>query len=276
MDNHVMVAFFDELEKIAADIDQAKLKELAGTLRPGDIVSFSPHAADQKSLKDLAMTSALSGAIRKATGSPYSHTAMIDSIDPDTGRIKIIHNYEQGKASGVSHAYLDEFADTTSFKFTRPRVSQDVAARAVEHARSAIGGSKYSKRDLIGMAPQEVVRNLRGQNAPVARVASAVTGLGSAAGAKLRKSCDPATGVCSYLPVHAYGQALGSEHDAARLLAGDVDYTGRTSVSPKMLAMSDELDHVGDYVPMNLNASVRGQAKKLLRDGAAARLRKLF
>jgi hypothetical protein len=264
-------SFRDELEKIAGEIDHDALSELSKKLRKGDIVSFKQHAADKKTLKDLAMTKALSGPIAKITGSPYSHTGLIDSIDPDTGRIKLIHNFEQGGAQGVAHQYLDELADSSSFKFSRPRVSEDVAGRAVDAARSAIGDGKYSRSDLVSMAPQEAVRRLSGENSLPSRVAAAVTGLQS--NVMKGKDCDPATGICSFLPVHAYGEAMGGAKDnAMRSLVGDVKYTGSTSVSPAMLASSDVMDHIGDYTPKNLNPSVSGQAAKLGLDAVKDRL----
>ena len=266
--------FYDELMKIAGEVDKDALKKLMPSLRGGDIVSFKQHAADKTNLKDLAMTTGLSKTISEVTGSPYSHTAMIDSIEPPSagfpdGRVKLIHNFEQGKSKAVAHQYLDELADSTSFNFKRPRVAKHVSDKAVESARKQVGKAAYSKADLLTMAPQEAARNYLGKDSKATKAVRKATGLVSKA-KNMQLKCDPNTGVCSFLPVSSYGEALGGKAKALKHLVGEgFDHTGNTSVSPAMLAQSLHMDEIGDYSPKNLNKSVRKQAVTLAKNEAA-------
>ena len=259
-------AFSEELIKLAGEKNVSELKRLQGLVRPGDIVSFKQHAADKTNLKDLALTAGLSSPISKVTGSPYSHTAMVDSIDPEKG-IRLIENYEGSTNKGVGHRWLNDMADSTTFKVTRPKgYTADEAQQAVEHARQAIGKSDYSKFDLLAMGPQEAARNVLGEESRTAKAVAAVTGAASNTKSVV-KNCDPATGVCSFLPVHSYGKVRGGAQEAVDNLVGSgTKFRGATTISPARLAEAGEL--IGEVSPLNQNKSVLRQGAKLTGEAA--------
>ena len=275
MNQYVLNAFYDEMMKLAGEIDEDAFKQLSKKVRMGDIVSYMQHAADQENLKDLAMTGLVSGPISKGTGSPYSHTGMVSRVLPD-GRIEVLDNYEGAAGKGVRRSYLNDVADSTSFHVRRPRVAPYVASAAADAAEAAIGHSDYSKADLLSMAPQEIARSVLGKDSKVTKAVRKATGLG----ARLRgaaQQCDPATGVCSFLPIHSYGEAMGGKQKATDLLLGSgLKYEGPTTASPAMLQASDAMDEIFSYSPKNRNKSALKQGVKLLREEAGSRLKKLI
>lgn len=274
MNQYALGAFYDEMMKIAGEIDEDAFKQMAKKVRRGDIVSYMQHAADKENLKDLAMTGLVSTPISKGSGSPYSHTGMVSQVLPD-GRIEVFDNFEGATGKGVRRSYLNDTANSTSFHIRRPRVAPYVASTAADAAEAAIGQSAYSKADLLSMAPQELARNVLGKDSKVTKAVRKATGVGS----RLRgaaQQCDPATGVCSFLPIHSYGEAMGDKKKATNLLLGSgLKYEGPTTASPAMLQASDAMDEIFDYSPRNLNRSAIKQGIELLREGAGARLRKL-
>jgi hypothetical protein len=268
-------SFRDELIKIAGDVDKDALNALGKKVRRGDIVNYMQHPADKTNLKDLAMTAGVSGPISKVTGSPYSHTAMISQVMPD-GRIEIIDNFEGATGKGVRKAFLNDVADSTSFHVRRPRVAPYVSSAAADAAEAAIGNSSYSKADLLSMAPQEAARNLFGEKNKVTKAARGLTGLQSTA-RNVVQNCDPATGVCSFLPIHAYGEVMGGKQKATETLLGSgTKYVGKTTASPAMLQASDAMDEIFSYSPKNRNKSALKQGVKLLSEEGTSRLKKLF
>jgi hypothetical protein len=275
MNEHIMYAFYDEMMKIAGEIDEDAFKRMGQKVRRGDIVSYMQHAADKESLKELAMTGALSAPISKATGSPYSHTGIVSRVLPD-GRIEMLDNYEGASGKGVRRSYLNDTADSTSFNIRRPRVAPYVSSAAADAAEAAIGHSDYSKADLITMGPQEVSRNVLGKDSKITKAIRGATGLGSRL-KNVAQDCDPATGVCSFLPIHSYGTAMGGKQEATDLLLGSgLKYRGPTTASPAMLQASDAMDEIFHYSPKNRNKSALKQGVKLLREEGASRLKKLF
>jgi hypothetical protein len=275
MNTYILDAFYDELVKIAGEIDEDAFDKMRKQVRRGDIVNYMQHAADKNDLKSLAMTAGVSGPISQATGSPYSHTGIVSRVLPD-GRIEVLDNFEGASGKGVRRSYLNDTADSTSFHVRRPRVMPNVASAAADAAEAAIGSSDYSKTDLLTMGPQEIARNVLGKDSKVTKAVRRATGLQS----RLRnavESCDPATGVCSFLPIHAYGEAMGGKQKATDLLLGTgTQYMGKTTASPAMLQASDAMDEIFSYAPKNKNKSVLRQGAKLLREEGAARLKKLF
>lgn len=259
-------AFSEELIKLAGEMNKAEIKRLQEMVRPGDIVSFRQHAADKTDLKDLLLTGGISAPISKVTGSPFSHTAMVDSIDPEKG-IKLIENYEGSTSRGVGHRWLNDMADSTTFRVTRPKgYTAEEAQQAVEHARQAIGSSDYSKFDLFAMGPQEAARNILGEDSRTAKAVAAVTGAASNT-KNVAQSCDPSTGVCSFLPVHSYGKVRGGSQEAVDNLVGPgTKFRGATTVSPARLAEAGEL--IGEVSPLNQNKSVLRQGAKLTGEAA--------
>ena len=266
------LAFEDEMIKIAGEKDEEAFKRMAQKVRRGDIVSYMQHAADKEDLKELALTGFVSTPISKGTGSPYSHTGIVSRVLPD-GRIEVFDNYEGSEGKGVRRSYLDDVADSTSFHIRRPRVDAATAAKAADAAEAAIGHSEYSKGDLVSMAPQEITRNIFGEDSKLTKAVRKATG-------KIRgvkKACDPATGVCSFLPIHSYGEVLGGNQDATELLLGSgLKYEGPTTASPAMLQASDAMDEIASYSPKNQNKSAVMQGVKLLGDEATSRIKKLF
>lgn len=264
-------AFCEELDKLAGVANLEELKRMQEKVRPGDIVSFRQHAADKTNLKDLALTAGLSKPISALTGSPYSHTAMIDSIDPEKG-IKLIENYEGSTNKGVGHRWLNDMADSTTFKFTRPAgYSAAEAQQAVDHARAAVGNSDYSKFDLLAMGAQEATGKVLGKDSKVGKAVGGVTALGSNA-KNMAQNCDAATGVCSFLPVHAYGKVRGGTTEATKNLVGEsFKHKGATNVTPAMLAEFG--DHIGDVSPLARNKSVLEQAAWLGADAVEEKAR---
>lgn len=269
------LAFEDEMMKIAGEIDEDAFKRMSQQVRRGDIVSYMQHGADKENLKDLAMTSLVSKPISKVTGSPYSHTGIVSQVLPD-GRIEVFDNFEGAAGRGVRRSYLNDTATSTSFNIKRPRVAPYVASAAADAAEAAIGNSDYSKADLLSMVPQELSRNVTGNDSKASKAVRRVTGLGSRIRGAAQR-CDPATGVCSYLPIHAYGEAMGDKQKATTTLLGSgLKYEGPTTASPAMLQASDAMDSIFDYSPKNRNTSAVTQGAKLLRDEGVSRLKKLL
>ena len=123
------------------------------------------------------------------------------------------------------------------------------------------------------MGPQELARNVLGKDSKITQGLQRATSASSNL-RNLVQNCDPATGVCSYLPVHSYGEALGDKEKATRLLLGEgAKYTGPTNVSPAALQASEEMDEIFSYSPKNRNTSALKQGISLVRQGVEDRLK---
>jgi len=273
----------DYMVKTAGEIDYAALKRVSKDVRPGDIVSFIPHAADMPSIGELLGTKLVSDPVRKITKSDVSHTALVESIDPKTGRVRIIHNFERGDVKGIGYGYLDDFAESTSFKFHRPKgVSASTQQKAIEHIKNAIPHSNYSKRKLLMMAPQELIRSRRGITSVAGNLAAAGTGVVAALNDAIvdatskkpigKLNC--VNGVCSAIPLYGYAKSIqregesmvSAERRAAEILNAELAHTGSTTFSPKSLVTSKTMEQVTDmYTPLNKNRSSLKQAFKLGR-----------
>lgn len=281
MDKRAMLLINDYMIKTAGEIDYAGLKRVSKNVRPGDIVSFIPHAADKSSLGGIVGAKFISDPIRKITNSDVSHTALVESIDPKTGKVRIIHNVDRGTTKGLSYGYLDDFAESTSFKFHRPKgVSAATQQKAIDYIKDAVPRSTYSKRKLVMMAPQELIRGRLGTSSIAGNLTAAGTGILSAVGdavggviaKKQGRYVHCINGVCSAVPLYGYAKSIqregesiaNAERRAARMLNAELAYTGHTTFSPKSLASSKSMDQVTEmYTPLNKNKSSLKQALRL-------------
>jgi hypothetical protein len=273
----------DYMVKTAGEIDYASLKRVSKNVRPGDLVSFIPHAADMPSVSSILGTKLISDPIRKVTKSDVSHVALVESVDPKTGRVRIIHNHELGNVKGLGYAYLDDFAENTSFKFHRPKgVSANTQKEAIKHIKNALPYSNFSKRKILMMAPQELIRGRLGMNSIAGNLASHATGVVAALNDTIEQAVSKkkgrhvkcVNGVCSTVPLYGYAKSIqkkgesmaSAERRAAELLNAEVAYAGSTTFSPKSLATSKSMEQVTDmYTPLNKNRSSLKQVFRLGR-----------
>jgi len=216
------------MEKTAGEYDEAAMRELGKKVRPGDILSWEVPSADayrEGALSGLS-ADAISGSIRATTRSPISHTALIHSVDPETGIPNIVHNYEGNK--GAKLESLRRYADTNVMHVARPNISENQAREAVDRAMAAVERQvKYPKRDLALMRRGEAAKRvgLDGVASQFNRIGEAIA---RATGGK--RHCDPATGVCSSFVSHALAPAFGSQEAAQRALGGTGG--GRLGITP--------------------------------------------
>jgi hypothetical protein len=271
-------ALFDELEKIAGKVDPRALAALQAQLRPGDVINFEAHRNDsiRKSLRGGAMTGAISTPIQSITGSPDNHTAIYHGVDPASGRMRIVHNYEQGGKNGTQFAYLDDFADTNSLHAYRPQnatpeMAQAAAARAGDIA--AAGGTHYSKRNLVGAGVNQIAENptvgkFPGFRGVLKRVAGAVG-----------ERCDPGTSICSALPVDAYQGSMGQEKAletfTGRPAAQIPDRFRALATTPGSIRSSPHMQAIGHYKPMNQETSALGAGFKRLAEKGLSPLKRI-
>lgn len=278
---------YTELQKIAGDTDWGQLKQLSQNLRPGDVVNFEtlfPEIAREQGLREAMKSKALSGTISRVTGTPQSHTAIVGHVDPETGRLTLVHNYEQGKkitVHQVTPENFDEFTRSRKLHFYRPAgATPEHGMAAARRAFEAAGReAPYSKADLLlgglraGMESAHASSRIPG--------ASRLGGLGTSlidnASSIGRTNADPAAGFCSHLVSHAWSEPLGSEH-AAQSLFGHAPTAGtasRLSVTPASIAEAaadGRLQHLGTYTPKNILGTL-GEAS---RERLGSKLRALF
>ena len=279
--------FCTELQKTAGDTDWDQLKQLSQNLRPGDVVNFEtlfPEIAREHGLREALKSKAISGTISKVTRTPQSHTALVSQVDPETGRLTLVHNYEQGAKATVHQVSPEDFETFTRSRklhFYRPSGATpehglEAAAKALEAAKRE---APYSKADLLLGAIREGTEGARLETrVPGASTLGAVgTSLIDGVSGSGRSSCDPAAGVCSHLVAHSWGDTVGGEREAQRLF-GEVPTSGtvsRLSVTPASIAeaaVDGRLQHLGTYSPKNILGSM-GEAT---RERLGSKLRALF
>ena len=275
--------FIYYMTKCAGELDEKALASFGEKIRPGDIVNFEPKLKDKlgDSVSKGAVSGVISGTIGKMTGSPESHTAMVHSVDPKTGKIKIIHNYEQGDVKKIQIADLDDFAHDTTFRAYRPKgVSAEQGQQAVDNAVASMNRNvAYPKGNLLAMGPQELLKS----KLPDSKVTQATKRLTGAVTNLQNKNCDPATGVCSYLPVHSYRGILGEDDlEVANAMGANLNKKHRYSRSiPSAMSPGDYrragqeglMDILGEYNPKNLDPSI-GHALKRRLKGVVGKLKK--
>lgn len=252
--------------KTAGRVDPRALAAFGQQLQPGDVVQFQTHAGDvaQQSLRKGLMHGAISTPIQKLTGSPQHHTALFAGVDPETGRLKIIHNYEQGNKTKIVQDYLDNYAHQTSFHAYRPKglTPEMGAAAAARAAELAAGPSSYAKNNLLAAG----VRAL-GEKAPVAPVKP----LASSVAARMATHCDPTTGICSALPVDAYTPVVGREKAVEMMVGRSVPkQLEAIAATPASISSSPHMSAVGQYHPADQVGVARGIAQRILNKGGTA------
>lgn len=256
--------------KIAGVYDEAAMRELGKRVRPGDVLSWEVPSADayQQGIKSGIMTDLVSGGIRKATGSPISHTALIHSIDPETGIPNIAHNYEAN--GGAKIESLRRYADTNVMHVARPNISEEHAREAVRRAEAAVErGVPYPKRDLALMLPGQAAKMVGQENKAhvLNRIGSVLSNM-----TETGRHCDPATGVCSAFVAHALEPAFGSREATMRALGGVGG--GHLGITPADIhnaskdARNSHLTEIGSYRPAQqqtgrLSALLTGVADQL-------------
>ena len=253
-------------EKTAGRSDPRALAEFGRQLQPGDVVQFQTHGGDvaQQSLRKGLMHGAISAPIQKLTGSPQHHTALFAGIDPKTGRLKIIHNYEQGNQAKIVQDYLDNYSHQTTFHAYRPHgVTPEMgAAAAARAAELAAGPSSYAKNNLVAAG----VRAL-GEKAP----GSAVKPLASGVAARMATHCDPTTGICSALPVDAYTPVVGREKAVEMMVGHGVPRNQEAlAATPASISKSPHMAPISQYHPADQVSVARGIAQRILNRGGTA------
>ena len=252
--------------KTAGRSDPRALAEFGRQLQPGDVVQFQTHGGDvaQQSLRKGLMHGAISTPIQKLTGSPQHHTALFAGVDPETGRLKIIHNYEQGNKAKIVQDYLDNYSHQTTFHAYRPHgVTPEMgAAAAARAAELAAGPSSYAKNNLVAAG----VRAL-GEKAP----GSAVKPLASGVAARMATHCDPTTGICSALPVDAYTPVVGREKAVEMMVGHGVPRNQEAlAATPASISKSPHMAPISQYHPADQVSVARGIAQRILNRGGTA------
>lgn len=246
--------------KHAGTKDPRALAEFGQRLQPGDVVQFQAHAGDvaEQSLRKGLAHSLISTPIQKVTGSPQHHTALFAGVDPETGKLKIIHNYEQGNRARITHDYLDNYAHQTSFHAYRPRgaTPEIGAAAAARAAELAAGPSAYSKTNLVAAGLRGV-----GDHIPFTTGKQVAQGLAGT----LATHCDPSTGICSALPVDAYTPAVGRQRAVEMMVGHGVpSHQEAIAATPASISKSLHMEPLGQYHP---TARVSGVASGAMRRG---------
>lgn len=250
--------------KAAGDVDPETLRVFGQTLRPGDVVQFQTHGPDvaQRSIRKGLMHAAISTPIQKLTGSPQHHTALFTGVDAETGRLGIVHNYEQGNKAKILQDYLDNYAHQTSFHAYRPKgLSAEEGAAAAARARElAQGESAYAKNNLLAAG----VRAL-GERTGV----PAAKGVTRQLAASMATHCDPTTGICSALPVDAYTPVVGRQRAVEMMVGKPVSSTQEAIAStPATISRSPHMEPVGQYHPANPASPIRALAQRLVDKGS--------
>lgn len=249
--------------KTAGRIDPRSLAAFGQQLQPGDVVQFQTHAGDvaQQSLRKGLMHGAISTPIQKLTGSPQHHTALFAGVDPDTGKLKIIHNYEQGNKAKIVQDYLDNYAHQTSFHAYRPHgVTPEMGAAAAARASElAAGPSSYAKNNLLAAGVRAV-----SEKAPAPTVGAA----GRRLAATMATHCDPTTGICSALPVDAYTPVVGREKAVEMMVGHQVPrHQEAIAATPASISRSRHMSPIGQYHPADQVSVARGIAQRVLSKG---------
>jgi len=260
------------LMKFAGELDIDALNRLEQSIRAGDILQFNAQGADvaRGSIRQGLSHQLLSTPIQKATGSPDHHTAVYVGKDPKTGKMMLVHNFEQSGKSGLTMEPVDKYGKTVKLTAYRPHgVTPEQALAAAEDAKAMAAGGQtsYSKRNLVGAGLQTAGEKVEGRaGAALKRVGSQVVG----------KACKPGTGICSHLPVDVYGKQLGQER-ALEMFAGKKVplEMGHTSVTPASISGSKAMQRVGEYSPRNLETSMRSAMGARAREKATSLLPKL-
>lgn len=246
--------------KLAGEVNRARLQELSKVLQPGDIVNFETRFGDvaqesgvRKAVKDMM----ISKPIAAVTGSPQTHTAILEGIDPD-GNLRLIHNYEQGQKAVVHRVtpeQFEEFARSRDFHFYRPQgatPAQGMTA-AQRAARAAGASANYSYTDLGLSAARQGAERVK-EIAPVA--GAGVELMDTVSNIKrTAANCDPASGFCSHLAADAWSEPLGGMQNAQRTMGTNVtNINSSLPVTPGSIhraAEAGKLQRVGVYTPAN-------------------------
>ncbi len=282
------------LLKTAARVDHAQLRELSALLQAGDLVNFEtqyPSVAHTRGIRAALKDKLIGGSISQISGNPNSHTAIVSGIDPATGRISMVHNYEQGGGGGggshvqeMSPGQFKEFARDRKMNFYRPEGA--TAAQGQEAAAAALAAAKRKAGYAYGDIPQFAARE--GADALVESSNPSARRLGSAGRSLLdtlshdgrTPSCDPATGVCSHLAAHSWSEPLGGEEQARKLM-GNTPTGGthtRVSVTPASIAEAAEagkLRTIGTYTPKGMPADMGSAVKSRLGSKLRGLVRRL-
>ena len=246
--------------KLSGQADPRALAEFGKRLQPGDVVQFQTHGGDvaEQSMRKGLMHAAISTPIQKVTGSPQHHTAMFAGIDPQTGKLKIIHNYEQGDKTQITHGHLDDYAHQTSFHAYRPKgITPEMGAAAAGRAAElAAGPSSYAKNNLVAAGVRGV-----GQKIPFSMGKNVSAGIA----ASMATHCDPRTGICSALPVDAYTPVVGRQRAVEMMVGHGVpQHQEALAATPASISKSPHMDPLGQYHP---TAQVGGIGRGLVRRG---------
>lgn len=264
-------SFADEFAKIAGEVDPAAFQRFTSQLRPGDVVQFNAGASDiaRKSVRQGLASKLISNPIRRLTGSKEHHTAMYTGVDPTTGEHMITHNYEQGGVSGIHSKPLKHFADSTEFSAYRPHGITPEKGQAAAQQALALANSPtaYSKRNLVAAGINQAAEKSPGVlRGALRRVAGRVA-----------ENCNPATGICSALPVKAYEPVLG-RHEAMTTFSGRNVANPRLAniaATPASIASSQRMMHVGGYAPAAREGSFIGAAIKRVGEKALSGARRI-
>jgi len=263
MDSGSLSSFYDELLKIAGELDVAAMERFTKGLRPGDLIQFEAQAPDvmRASLRRGTAHQLISKPIQTVTGSPQHHTAMYVGTDPKTGQHLIAHSYEQGGRAGVVIEPVDKYGRSVKLHALRPSgVTPQQAASAAEEAKvMAFKPTSYSTRNLLGAGVYEL-----GEKAPRGRMSGALKRMGSMV---VGRVCDPGTGICSQLPTDAYSRVLGKVQAVRQLVGEGVSSPeAHVGITPGRLARSPTMQSLGTYAPAKPEASTIRAAGGRLKD----------
>lgn len=211
------------MSKLAmGSINRKSWEHLLEQAQEGDIFSHNTdlaHYAKEEGAKKGVSGLAISGGIKKLTGSPEHHTAMV-GIDPKTGKKAIYHLHEtagKGLSMVDPEKYINDFGKHTDLTLIRPNMSDAEKKKAMDFVQKRLGDD-YAYHDIPAHAAKQVANKV-GLGGVVDKAHSVIMG-----GVK---KCDDATGVCSTLPAKAYSKVdpnfvekhLGMKSGDSRLIA---------------------------------------------------------
>lgn len=256
--NQIMLnAFLDELEKIAGKFDEDSYNKFKSNLRTGDIINFdrsARHSAIERGLKTGLDNKKNQLMSEFATGGKHYHTGIIER-HPETGEIRVHHHWygPNDKLQLVSQPLDEAVGHRLSFedlKAYRPKgISEEDARKAVDYLKMNVG-SEYVSSDQKDIGLSSYYRRSAKKYKPGTSSHDKLMQLASDIESKHLKqhggllNCD-ASGVCSTIPAKAYSQA--NPEFAKKYLGIEGDHRLVSPTHYEDAAKLGKLDTVGEY-----------------------------
>jgi len=256
MNEYIIYAFIDELEKLAGKFDEESYNKFKAGLQTGDIVNFdrnTRHIALEHGTKNALQQKLQQVGSKFFTGSKHYHTGLVEK-HPETGEITLHHQWygPDDKLQIVSEPLDNRKKSLSSedIKAYRPKgTSKEEAHKAIEYAKSNVGVG-YEAGDKYSMAQSMYLRRTAKKYEPGSKKYEDVMNQARAIENKHAQefggltNCD-ASGVCSTLPAKAYSQS--NPEFAKKHLGVEGNHRLISPAHYEHAAKEGLLDAVGEY-----------------------------